>query len=147
MTSPKDCKPNQDPTFVVRGPGITAAEASYGAKGVESGGPGGSLQQEFPFGNKSSAAESAGHHLEAVPLPGAIAGLESLDGHEDDDETEEQGKRGAHEEYVRCVLAFAEDGAEEGARTVGKEDLLRAMSWLAILRYNQHSISAISLES
>jgi hypothetical protein len=60
----------------------------------------------------------AGNGPEAVALPRAIAGLESLDGHESDDETMDQEQRqeqhSAYAEYVKCVLAFAEGGGGAG---------------------------------
>jgi len=113
---------NQHSVWVVRGPGITQQEALCGRKG------------------------SGDAALELVSLPHGVAGLESLDGHEDDDGWAEgaksrQAQQSEYEEYVKCVLAFAEGAGEDGVGSVGDEQLQRALRWLSILKYNQHAIS------
>ena len=110
------------PVYVRRGPGITAEEAALA-------------------GDTEGGAEGL------VALPTAMAGMESLDGHEDAESDTKQGEsRLEYEEYVRCVLAFVgQGGAVRGGKDepgcLNEADMRRVLRWLSILRYNQHSIS------
>ncbi len=100
---------------VARGPGLTAEEA----EGVDAG---------------------SGE----VMLPGGIHGLESLDEHQQPESENEEEKKRGYEEYIRTVLMFVE--GEERAKGLAESDaaleadVQRAVRWLSILTYNQHSI-------
>ena len=109
------------PVYVAQGPGISAEEAT-------------------------KAAEAGGSN--SVALPHGIAGMETLDAHEEClGAAQLEARQQEYAEYIKSVLVFVEgeERVAAGAAHVSNdaalaEDVRRAVRWLSILSYNQHSI-------